>query len=79
MGQRMFNMNLDTRTKDNRENGVLLPQCVNCHEVPSAGISGGMKTRQGFLCKACLAERIPVGSGRDEYIDLLKKIKDLIK
>lgn len=59
--------------------GVLLPRCIMCGEVPPGGIRGGIKLKKIFICTACEQQLIHSEVGSSKYQDFLQKIKQILK
>ena len=59
--------------------GKLLPVCSICQQVPTAGIIGGMKIKRWFLCQSCEIEIVNLNLETAHYVEIMNKIKAVMK
>lgn len=64
-----------TCTKDTAGQGVLLPRCAICQQVPASGIAGGFKVRKTFICHHCEQEILHLDAGSPAYKEIVNRLK----
>lgn len=58
--------------------GVLLPRCALCEQVPEGGIRCGVKVKKAFICDACQAELLVIDVGSQQYNRIVNKVRRIL-
>ncbi len=64
---------------DSKLEGILLPRCALCENVPEQGIRGGYLINKSFICSGCEKKIIDTEVGSPAYQSLLEMIKRIIR
>ncbi|HCF70376.1 MAG TPA: hypothetical protein DER33_02080 [Syntrophomonas sp.] len=55
----------------------VVPRCSVCHQIPQAGIRGGLKLGKAFLCHECEAILMETPVGSAEYHRIMDGLRSI--